>query len=144
VERLTGLVEAFDVRPDHIMLEIKEELLVSGLYNIIEQVKDLRENGFKVVIDNVGGDGRLLPLLTGRAVDMIKLSHDIIDRALGAESGRDLYRQIVEASLKNNVEIICTRIESEGQYMKAKQSGCVMAQGYLMSRPKSFSDFIKE
>lgn len=144
VERLTDLVEAFDIKTANVMLEIKEELLVSGMYNIIEQIGNLRENGFKVVIDNVSGDGKLLPLLSGRRVDMIKLSHDIIMRGLNAESGKDLFRQIIETALFNNVEIICTRIETESQYSTAKRAGCVMGQGYMLSRPKAFADFISE
>ncbi len=144
VERLTALVEAFEIKTSHIMLEIKEDLIVSGMYSIIEQIDDLRENGFKVVIDSVSGDGRLIPLLEKRKVDMIKLNQDLLLRSITMDSSKDIFRNIYDAAIKHNIDIICARIETEKQKILAKQAGCIMAQGYLMSRPKPLKVFLEE
>jgi two-component system CheB/CheR fusion protein len=144
VERLTALVEAFDVKTSHIMLEIKEDLIVSGMYNIIEQIGELRENGFKVIIDSISGDARLLPLLEGRKVDMIKLNQDLLLRSIAQDSSKDFFKVIYDTAAMHKVDIICARIETEKQKLLAKQAGCIMAQGYLMSRPKLLEDFLAE
>jgi EAL domain-containing protein (putative c-di-GMP-specific phosphodiesterase class I) len=126
------------------MLEIKEDLIVSGMYNIIEQIGELRENGFKVIIDSISGDARLLPLLEGRKVDMIKLNQDLLLRSIAQDSSKDFFKVIYDTAAMHKVDIICARIETEKQKLLAKQAGCIMAQGYLMSRPKLLEDFLAE
>ena len=72
------------------------------MYNIIEQIGELRENGFKVIIDSIR-DARLLPLLEGRKVDMIKLNQDLLLRSIAQDSSKDFLRLSM-------IPLPCTRL----------------------------------
>ncbi|NCB51977.1 MAG: EAL domain-containing protein [Clostridia bacterium] len=143
VERITGLVEAFEIEKNQIMLEIKEELLVSGSADVLDQTAKLRSGGFKVIVDNVSGDNRLIPLIEGRKVDMVKLDQKHITGSMNSKYEHDVFENILTLSKKNNIEIISTKIEADEQKELAKQAGCSMAQGYQLAKPILLEDFLK-
>jgi len=143
VERITGLVEAFEIEKSQIMLEIKEELLVSGSADVLDQTAELRASGFKVIVDNVSGNNRLISLLESRKVDMVKLDQEYVIRSMKSEYGDDMFANILALSNKNNIKIICTKIETIEQNELARQAGCSMTQGYILAEPTLLEDFLK-
>lgn len=62
-EIFTGLIEKYDIRPDRLNLEITETALMSDFDKNMEILKQLREYGFKIEIDDFGSGYSSLNML---------------------------------------------------------------------------------
>lgn len=63
MRHLPGLIEKYDICPDRLNLEITETALMSDFDKNMEILKQLREYGFKIEIDDFGSGYSSLNML---------------------------------------------------------------------------------
>jgi len=109
--------------PTHLVIEILEDIPVTD--ELVAGVKKLKALGFTIALDDYVPDPNLQPLLP--LVDIIKLE-------LPAIPVNELPKVI--ASLKQfNVKLLAEKIEDHETFMRCKELGCDLFQGYFLSKP---------
>ena len=140
-ERVEALAEAFDVDKSTILFEIKADLLETRNENILRQLSDLREAGFRIVVDEIKGDSRSLMVIESGLVDMVKMERAFVARCVDTGFGQELLKLLLETTGKFGIKMICTGVETEQQRDFLKKYGCNYAQGFLLSKPVSLREF---
>lgn len=117
-------------------LSEREGLGAYSKEEVIRKMKELREFGMKIAVDDIGKGYSGLHTLAMVEPDFVK-----VDRDLVKDIGEDTYRQhmmkaLVEYWLQQQVSIIAEGVETEEEVAFFKGLGVPYFQGYYFMKPK--------
>ena len=131
---------ASGLAPHRLELEITESLLLDGNEATLATLHHLRDLGAHITMDDFGTGYSSLSYLQSFPFDKIKIDKSFV-QGIG-EDGKS--QKIVRAvtTLANGLGIRTTAegVESSAQLDAVRLEGCTEIQGFLMSRPLTFSD----
>lgn len=79
VDRLYSMLNAYDVRPDQIEIELTESAIVEGQGQILEWSKKISDAGFKMAIDDFGSGLSSMSFLRDTHAEVLKVDKTLID-----------------------------------------------------------------
>ncbi|HOO26930.1 MAG TPA: bifunctional diguanylate cyclase/phosphodiesterase [Lachnospiraceae bacterium] len=128
------LLQEYEIDPQNIEIEITEGILLEKTEATMEFLKRIRSMGMRLALDDFGSGYSSLSYLTFIPVNKIKLDKSINDKFLDIDNMRVMESII---SLAHSLELTITAegIEDRDKFLKLKQCGCDMIQGYLFDRP---------
>lgn len=121
--------------PSNLVVEISEALMMRAA-PAVAKLRELKELGVKLAVDDVAVGYALLSRLRGLPLDWLKVDRSFvedIDRA--AEDEDSLAVAILKLGRLLDLEIVAEGIERESQLHVLRDLGCHMGQGYLFARP---------
>lgn len=140
--RLTKIVEECGIDITDLHLEITESAYVSDSNMIIERVEDLRKKGFCIEMDDFGSGYSSLNMIGELPIDALKLDMLFLRNAFNKRNMK-IIDIVLEIARCLEVPAIAEGVETEEQYLKLKESGCSMIQGYYFSKPIPCEEFEK-
>ena len=140
--RLINIVEENGIEVSDLHLEITESAYVSDSSMIIDRVEDLRKKGFFIEMDDFGSGYSSLNMIGELPIDALKLDMLFIRSAFKNQNMKMLDIVIGIADCLG-VPAIAEGVETEEQYLKLKESGCAIIQGYYFSKPVPGDEFEK-
>ena len=147
VEKLRGTVEENDLRYDELLLEITESAYTEDAEQIVEKVKQLRELGFRLEMDDFGSGYSSLSMLSSLPIDALKLDMQFIRNAFKQQKDTRLLEAMIQLAESFELLTIAEGVETAEQMLTLKDMGCDVVQGYYFSRPlpaEEFEAFIVE
>ena len=140
VRALNDIFERYEVSRDLIMIEITEQDLARGTENFRQQLRELRENGYRIWIDDFGSGYSSLNVFSRYRADLTKFDLDFL-RRLDENHGAN--RHIMEAMTgvfrKLGLSSLAEGVETEEQLEFLKEIGCDFGQGYYFYKPQSLA-----
>ena len=97
-------------------------------------LQQLKAGGFRIFLDDYGSGATSVKDLMRYPLDVVKTDGSILLEA-ETERGRAAYRALVAMAAEVGAEVTCEGIETEAQWLVARESGCRYGQGYLFCRP---------
>ncbi len=143
VPYLINLVEAYQVNPHNLEIEITESVLVDDLEGVVDKFKELRDCGIKVSLDDFGTGFSSLTYLKSLPIDTLKIDKSFIDTVTTDMSTNIITQSVVEMVRQLGLETVAEGVETEEQYEFLEKIKCDNIQGYLMGRPMPESQFIE-
>lgn len=138
--RIASLLEKHDLRPEQLVVEITEAVLMQDNPEVSQILGQIRRYGCRIALDDFGTGYSSLSYLNRFSVDIVKVDQSFI-RAL-TESKGDVYdksRMLVEGITTISHKMACTviaeGIETREQWRILVEMGVDGGQGYLFSRP---------
>ncbi len=98
-------------------------------------IRDLRDAGFHVYLDDFGMGYAGLAHLAELAITGIKLDQLLVRRLLTNETSAKIVATIIELCRDLNLRMIAEGVEDQATAARLHQMGCPMIQGYWLSRP---------
>ena len=140
-EQLTRLVQQHGVRPEHLVLEVTESLLMTDVDRAVARLDLLRSRGFKLSLDDFGTGFSSLSYIKRFAIDELKIDRSfVMDVQRGGKDGA-LVASIVTLSRMLNVQVVAEGVETEAQSLALRSLGCSLHQGFLYARPMPVDQF---
>jgi diguanylate cyclase (GGDEF)-like protein/PAS domain S-box-containing protein len=140
VARVTrALVEA-EVQPEHLCLELTENILMSRLEGALPVLAELRRLGVTLAIDDFGTGYSSLSHLSTLPIDSLKIDRSFVSRLDSPGSESAVVRSIVLLGQSLGKSVVAEGIETPRQLEALREMGCRLGQGYLLARPKSAED----
>ena len=140
VDRMLEQLEARDLPPDRLEVEITESLVLDSP-EIAALIGRCHAAGMEVALDDFGtGYSNLGPLLS-LDFDRIKLDQSFV-RALDRPRGVALVKAVLAMADALGCELIAEGVESEEQLRVLGEMGCGYAQGWLIGRPVPLHEVI--
>ncbi len=139
---LRAAVVAAGLRPERVVVEVAQPR--SGrLDAVVEQVARLRDDGFRIALDDVGSGEWRLDLLRSAPADFIKVGADVVAAAMSDACARGMLAAIVAFARSCGSFVIAEGIETEAMLSLVLSPDLVEAsarrvhggQGYLLGRP---------
>ncbi len=134
---LAQLLEAWEIPPQFIELEITETAAFGDPLRSIEVLQRLSKLGVAVAIDDFGIGYSSLERLKQLPVNTIK-----IDKSFVMEEGRGEHDMLFVDSITRlghqlGMKVVAEGVDSHESWQRLLATGCDMAQGYHISRPLS-------
>lgn len=136
VDSLLKIIEKYQVQPSEIELEITESILIDDFEAVSEKLKQLRECGVKISLDDFGTGFSSLSYLKKLPIDTLKIDKSFIDTVLTDSATRIITESIINMVKSLGFESIAEGVEDEQQYKYLHAIGCDVIQGYLCGKPQ--------
>jgi EAL domain-containing protein (putative c-di-GMP-specific phosphodiesterase class I) len=118
-----------------VVLEITERSSLEGLAGVADRVAELREIGYAIAIDDLGGGHARMAHLTPLDTDFVKLDMSLVRDLDSHPVKQRLVASIIELCRDSGVRVIGEGVETEGEAEILRHLGCDYLQGYLIARP---------
>ncbi len=141
VERLTALADFYNIETSLLEIEITESALMQDFNALYNDMKRLRERGFKIDIDDFGMGYSSLSVLLNAPIDIVKVDKIFIDNIVSSNQARDYVNQMCTLINLTNKSIIFEGVETEAQAQILASSGHKLAQGWLFDKAISVPEF---
>ncbi|MBO4914815.1 MAG: EAL domain-containing protein [Oscillospiraceae bacterium] len=139
-EYFAGLIHRYDLPTDVLKIEITESAYVDN-DKVADTVRRLRENGFRVLMDDFGSGYSSLNMLKSLNVDIIKLDAKFLRMSGSDRKGEHIMESIVNMARTMGVPIIVEGVETREESEFLESLGCSYVQGYLFYRPMPVEDY---
>ncbi len=146
--RLAALLGRHGIRPQRIVVEITEAVLMHNNPQIITVVTEMRRFGCRIALDDFGTGYSSLSYLNRFPVDIIKIDQSFTQSINDAsddvrKKSRMLVESITTLSHKMGCTVIAEGIETEDECQTLHEMGLDYGQGYLFHRPQHAAALIE-
>lgn len=139
---LGKITKKYNVDAKNIEIELTESAVFNNEKQLISIMRELREVGFKISIDDFGSGYSSLNILKDLPADILKLDKAFLDRASDAK-GEKIIENIINMSKDLDLYTVAEGVETLEQVNFLKKIGCDLAQGYYYARPMPMEEFIE-
>ncbi len=141
VDSVVETLNRYNVRPCEIELEITESVLIEDFKTVLEKLRELRDYGIRVSLDDFGTGFSSLSYLKKLPIDTLKIDKSFIDTVMTDSATRVITESIINMVKSLGFESIAEGVEEEQQYKYLHAIGCDVIQGYLFGKPLSPEEF---
>lgn len=134
---LRDLLHRHEVPIELIELELTETFMCMNN----EGINKLREEGFKILMDDFGKGYSSLASLKELPVDVIKIDRDFLIDIEKSEKAQAILKTIIDLMEIIKKEVVIEGIETKQQLEFIKSTKCKFAQGFLFNEAMSLEDF---
>ncbi|GAA3342080.1 hypothetical protein GCM10020358_35780 [Amorphoplanes nipponensis] len=135
VDRVRRALADAGARPEWLLLEITESLVLRDAEQVWAELRALRELGVRIAIDDFGTGYSSLSYLRQMPVDVLKIDKSFIDDITASRQQRALVDAIVTLARNLDLTVVAEGIEDDDQRDLLERMGCPYGQGYLFARP---------
>ncbi|MEE8154788.1 MAG: EAL domain-containing protein, partial [Phycisphaerales bacterium] len=130
----------YSLQPGDLKLEVTESAIVEKQSDVIPVLRELREHGFLIAMDDFGTGLSSLGALHDYPIDILKIDRSFIS---ALDSDRSLLAVVASiTTLADNLGFttVAEGIETEEIVGALQSVGCTWGQGYYFAKPLSASD----
>jgi predicted signal transduction protein with EAL and GGDEF domain/CheY-like chemotaxis protein len=141
IGKLDALMTRFNLKPEVLMLEVTETILMSDVQQGTERLDALRAKGYGLSLDDFGTGYSSLSYLKRFPIDELKIDRSFVN---GAErGGRDgaLAAAIITLARDFGLSVVAEGVETPEQALFLIRHGCPVQQGFWFSKPVPNADF---
>lgn len=143
VGHVKEILEETGLSPNCLELEITESLLMENVDTVTRTLRDLKEIGVKLTIDDFGTEYTSLNYLKYLPIDRIKIATTFIHGLNINQKDEIITKAIILLAQNLNMEVIAEGVENKEQLDFLKESACDIIQGYYFYKPMSKDEFEK-
>ncbi len=139
---LKELLQKYELSEKLLKVEITESAYTDNDAELDRVVKELRNAGFVVMMDDFGSGYSSLNMLSNVSVDVIKLDMRFLDLDEQEEDkGIGILESVINMAKTMGLPIIAEGVETEKQKEFLAEMGCQYIQGYHCYRPLSIEQY---
>ena len=141
VDFILDLLEHSGLKPETLLLEITEGVLMSGQQDIERTLERLHNAGISLAMDDFGTGYSSLSYLRKYPFDVLKVDRSFVHDLIVDPADCELVNASVLMAHGMGLEVIAEGVETEDQLSQLHDMQCDYAQGYLFSRPVAADTF---
>ncbi len=132
---LASRVRDAGLRPDQVVIEITERQTLDDFPRLTEAITSLREQGFKLAVDDVGAGYNSLQLITELQPDFVKIDRNLVKHLDVNGARRGLLATLVRYSRQIGTAVIGEGAETWDELATLIDLDVTYGQGYLLGKP---------
>jgi EAL domain-containing protein (putative c-di-GMP-specific phosphodiesterase class I) len=139
---ITNAVRIWGNDTSKLTIEIIESAIIEDKESGFNNLTKVRALGLKISIDGFGTGYPSLAYFKHIPADEVKIDRSFIDNMVNDSADRRNVELIVSLAKSFDLEVVAEGVENQEQLDLVKSLHCDYAQGYYLSRPISYQDFI--
>jgi len=140
-ENIASAVAEKGFPPEHLTLEITEQVLVADLDRTAERLRQLADLGIRIALDDFGAGFCNFDYLKRLPLHALKLDRRMIDGIVDDPRDLAVLRGILAMAGALGLEVVAEGVEHEAQRAAIAREGCTSWQGFLGAKPMSTVEF---
>jgi EAL domain-containing protein (putative c-di-GMP-specific phosphodiesterase class I) len=125
-----------------VTLEITENILIKDLHVVEPVLRQLRDIGFGISLDDFGTGFSSLNYLNSLPVSEIKIDRSFIRKLNTSQHSATLVRAIIDIGNSCQMKVVAEGVETDEQMTKLQQYECDLLQGFYFDKPLSVAGLI--
>ena len=144
VDKLVEVVRKYDLEPANLEIELTETVAYEEMNNLLDVMRQIKEAGFGLSMDDFGSGYSSLNLLKEMPVDVLKLDKGFLDDCGGNESTREkrIISHVISMAKDLEISVLAEGVETMQQKEFLRESNCDMIQGYYYAKPMPTDKFV--
>jgi diguanylate cyclase (GGDEF)-like protein len=130
------------VPAERLELEITETVLMDESDTVLKTLRQLRDMGIRIALDDFGIGYSSLGYLRRFPVDKIKIDRSFI-RDIDNPDTAAIVRTVIGLGTQLGIIVTAEGVETEAQLEFLRKEGCIEAQGYLIGVPSKAADTLR-
>ncbi len=135
VARVTHALVESGVRPEHLTLELTENILMSRLEGALPTLAELRHLGIRLALDDFGTGYSSLSHLSTLPINILKIDRSFVGGLVAGSDEAAVVRAILLLGQSLGKAVIAEGIETKAQRTLLQLMGCEFGQGFHLARP---------
>ena len=142
-DALNKTLEQYGIPRSSIIVEITEQDLAQATDHFKEQLRRIRDSGYRLWLDDFGSGYSSLNVLGQYHVERIKFDMDLV-RHLDDNNGanRSIMKHTVSMCREIGIHTLAEGVETKEQYLFLKEIDCELVQGFYFYKPKTLEKVI--
>jgi diguanylate cyclase (GGDEF)-like protein/PAS domain S-box-containing protein len=124
-----------------IVMEITESVLLDGVEQVIERLRQYRAMGLQVSLDDFGTGYASLSHLKRFDIDFVKIDSSFIATLEDDDGELKMCEAIIAMAHKLGLKVVAEGVETKLQRALLLDAGCDYAQGFIFARPMPAAEF---
>lgn len=144
IQVLDDMIKRTGIPKSMLELEITETV---DNKQVSQKAFQLKDEGFKLLMDDFGSGYSSLNILLETPFDVIKLDKKFMENMMVSKKGRLILEQVVSMADKLSLGLLAEGVETKEQVDILRSIGCDQVQGYYYAKPmpaEEFFDMIKK
>ena len=134
-------VAKYNVPKDYLVLEVTESALASDSATLGNVIREFRQDGYQVWIDDFGSGYSSFNNLQVYDFDVLKIDMNFMRTFDQNPKSRIIISTIVDMAKKLHIHTLTEGVETKEQYEFLKRIGCELIQGYYFGKPTPIEEF---
>lgn len=140
-DRLEDICRRYQIGRELIEVEITETVEADDRSLFLHAVDQLRQNEFRISIDDFGVNNANIALLTDIYFHVLKIDKHVVDNLCGNKKSDLLVSALIGICHQMGIRVIAEGVETQDQLEILQKLECDVVQGYYYGRPIPASDF---
>lgn len=141
VAQVARILEETGMEGRYLELELTESMVLDKNEGLIAILRDFKEMGITISIDDFGTGHSSLANLQLLPVDKVKIDISFVRNVTRNEHDAAIVDGIIEMAHKLGLKVVAEGVETEEQQAYLLEHHCDILQGYHLSRPMAAGDF---
>lgn len=142
LSKLHNLATKDGSSPENIILEINENTITDDVILSSALMTEIKSIGYQISIDGFGAGFSSLAVLKELTVDEIKVDRQFLGNVPTDHKSTAILISIIMLGKAMGFRVVVMGVENEKQSELLREYGCDEFQGFLVSEPMEFNDFI--
>jgi predicted signal transduction protein with EAL and GGDEF domain len=141
------VLEVHGIQPAQLELELSERGVLSGDFDVISQLHEIKEQGVSLSVDDFGTGDSAIAYLKELPVDVLKIDRSYISGLTENRKDAAIIAAMIALGHSLDLKIVAEGVETREQFEALRRLGCDDIQGFYISRPVSeplFASFLKK
>jgi EAL domain-containing protein (putative c-di-GMP-specific phosphodiesterase class I) len=138
IPKVKAIAADAGIEPERIVFEITERDTVKNLSLLQKFVSNLKQEGFKLAIDDFGSGFSSFHYLKHFPIDFVKIEGEFVTNMVTSSADEAVVRCITNLAHELHAQTIAEYVESEAVLDSVKKLGITFAQGYHIRRPAPY------
>lgn len=140
-KNLLTLVKKYQIPPELLEFELTETVFLDNLKSASQAFSVLKQEGFKISIDDFGSGHSSTTLLTEMPFDTVKMDKSLLGRGTVSRKNKIVLSSVIDMAAKLDITVLCEGAETKEQLDFLKTTACALIQGYYFSKPLPVDEF---
>jgi diguanylate cyclase (GGDEF)-like protein/PAS domain S-box-containing protein len=143
IRTVSGVLEDSGLRPDCLEMEINESIIIQDEKTVFSGLKELKEIGIRLTIDDFGSGFSSLSYLRKLPLDGIKIDRSVVQDMLIDPDKGAMVNAIIATAHSLGLKVTAVGVETREQLDFLRVQGCDQVQGYLFSPPAPADELVR-
>ena len=138
---MRNILQKYKLDGNHLVMELTETHFDDYPQILENFIKDCRELGMVVALDDFGNGYSSLGMLLKYSTEIVKLDRSLLHEMSKSKDKEKFIKSIVYACHQFNKKVCMEGIETVEELEMIRATGCNLIQGYYFYKPLEISDF---
>jgi len=140
-EKVLQVIQQNNICPNHLALELTENLLVENIEHSIELISNLKTEKIDCAIDDFGTGYSSLAYLKRIPASLLKIDRSFVTNIDKSSASAAIASMIISLAKTLNMQVLAEGVETPEELHCLKILGCYNYQGFYFSKPLPFDGF---
>lgn len=142
-EHLLARMNAFDIAPERVVVEITETALIASKERVLHNLSLLRDAGVQLSIDDFGTGYSSLSYLSDLAASTLKIDRSFIIGIGQNRNDEEIIETMLGLAANLGLGVVAEGVDDPVQLAFLRNADCQMVQGFMFAMPLTEAELVE-